>query len=322
MKNLNNNNFINPYFSMLMTNMNFPENYINNQFKNPYLGLVSQNYFHNQLLLTPDSNNFLISSKLNDFKQNQEETSKCTDRETLEKSEKNSILEKSENREISSDNYVLSNPNNIIFDQPKNINNYGCINPSNYNLNLTNSQTNFELALKIIQETNNLNNVAMINEYFRNALFSISASNPIQNINFLNNINNMNNNYNINFLKNNISNIQNLNLLYNLNNFNTNLNNLNTISETEKSEEKYFVCMSEGCGKKFEYKWILEKHLALSHTGLKYFKCTSDNCNKAYKSRENLNLHIKNKHLGVKPYTCKFCNSKFSHRNGNYFIFL
>lgn len=92
------------------------------------------------------------------------------------------------------------------------------------------------------------------------------------------------------------------------------------ISRNRKSKhEKNFICTYEGCGKGFDYKWILERHTN-SHFPFKLFKCEVKNCNKAYKSKENLNLHFRNKHLGEKPYQCRFCSSRFSHRNGNFFI--
>lgn len=50
---------------------------------------------------------------------------------------------------------------------------------------------------------------------------------------------------------------------------------------------------------------------------IKSFPCTFEKCDKIYKSKENLTLHYKNIHLKEKPYSCKFCNSIFSHRNGN-----
>jgi len=79
--------------------------------------------------------------------------------------------------------------------------------------------------------------------------------------------------------------------------------------------QKSFICAFEGCGKKFDYKWIHDRHIN-SHFCFKLHKCDYEGCDKAYKSRENLNLHIKNKHLGEKPYQCRYCNSRFSHRNG------
>ncbi len=95
--------------------------------------------------------------------------------------------------------------------------------------------------------------------------------------------------------------------------------NLNELSENintyPKEDKKQFVCPNDDCKKKFDYKWILDRHIN-SHFCFKLFKCEYENCNKTYKSKENLTLHIKNKHLGEKPYKCRFCDSRFSHRNG------
>ena len=88
--------------------------------------------------------------------------------------------------------------------------------------------------------------------------------------------------------------------------------------EEEKSNvdnNKGFKCTYDNCGKSFEYRWILERHMN-SHFCFKLYKCDYENCSKAYKSKENLNLHVKNQHLGQKPYQCRFCTSRFSHRNG------
>jgi hypothetical protein len=82
-----------------------------------------------------------------------------------------------------------------------------------------------------------------------------------------------------------------------------------------KKRSKGFMCKFENCGKCFEYKWILERHIN-SHFCFKMFKCEYDDCDKAYKSKENLTLHVKNKHLGIKPYQCGYCKLQFSHRNG------
>jgi len=79
--------------------------------------------------------------------------------------------------------------------------------------------------------------------------------------------------------------------------------------------QKSFICAFENCGKRFDYKWILDRHIN-SHFCFKLHKCEYAGCEKAYKSRENLNLHIRNKHLGEKPYQCRYCISRFSHRNG------
>jgi len=49
----------------------------------------------------------------------------------------------------------------------------------------------------------------------------------------------------------------------------------------------------------------------------KIMTCHFFPCMKTFKSRENLDLHILNIHLKIKPFKCKFCERKFSHRNGS-----
>jgi uncharacterized Zn-finger protein len=93
-----------------------------------------------------------------------------------------------------------------------------------------------------------------------------------------------------------------------------NIMNMDPVAKMNK-ENKIFVCSFDGCGKSFDYKWILDRHIN-SHFCFKLYKCEYEGCHKAYKSKENLNLHIKNKHLGEKPYQCRYCISRFSHRNG------
>jgi hypothetical protein len=88
--------------------------------------------------------------------------------------------------------------------------------------------------------------------------------------------------------------------------------------EMRAIRKKIFSCNFDNCLKSFDQKWILDRHIT-SHFPFRHFKCEYEDCSKAYKSKENLLLHQKNKHLGVKPYKCRFCDSKFSHRNGIFF---
>ncbi len=80
--------------------------------------------------------------------------------------------------------------------------------------------------------------------------------------------------------------------------------------------KKIFLCPHNDCGKAYSLERVLQMHLK-THTEKKFYKCHYMNCDKSYKSKENLNLHIKNKHLGMKPYKCSYCDSNFTHRNGN-----
>jgi hypothetical protein len=87
---------------------------------------------------------------------------------------------------------------------------------------------------------------------------------------------------------------------------------------TSKEPTPMYRCTFQDCNKSFGYKWALDKHIRTHYFCPKVFKCEYEGCAKTYKSRENLKLHIKNKHLGIKPYECKFCNLRFSHRNGKF----
>lgn len=97
--------------------------------------------------------------------------------------------------------------------------------------------------------------------------------------------------------------------------------NLNSIFKVSRGN--VFECKEEKCGKTFSRHLLLEKHYR-SHKCqnsstkeiTKEFKCNFNGCVKTYKSKENLVLHFKNIHENMKPYSCKFCDSRFSHRNG------
>lgn len=89
----------------------------------------------------------------------------------------------------------------------------------------------------------------------------------------------------------------------------------NKQQKPKTTKAKSFDCTFDNCNKKFEYKWVLDRHIN-SHFCFKLFKCNYGVCNKAYKSKENLDLHYKNKHLGEKPFKCSYCPCSFSHRNG------
>lgn len=169
----------------------------------------------------------------------------------------------------------------------------------------------------------------------------------------LNNSNNFNNNQNSDNLNNkdqakHIFLIEKTNKHYRNSQFNE--NSYNTITDDEKEVElkkeesinsnnsssngtnnnliKSFKCYYQNCEKVYKTKKCLKVHIK-SHLLLNNFQCQYEGCNKIYKSRENLNLHIKNIHNLEKPYKCSYCDSKFSHRNGNilfkflqFFIFL
>jgi hypothetical protein len=89
---------------------------------------------------------------------------------------------------------------------------------------------------------------------------------------------------------------------------------INNKIERDELALKYTCCF-KGCNKHFGSKWVLDRHHN-THFVFKFYRCEVANCNKAYKSKENYQIHYKNKHLSEKPFSCKFCDIKFSHRNG------
>ncbi|XP_078027307.1 uncharacterized protein LOC144464387 [Epinephelus lanceolatus] len=69
------------------------------------------------------------------------------------------------------------------------------------------------------------------------------------------------------------------------------------------------------CGKVFEYKSKLQRHLN-SHTGEKPFSCKT--CGKRFSVKSELKRHCR-VHTGEKPHTCHVCGRAFGH-NGNLLV--
>ncbi|XP_078027310.1 uncharacterized protein LOC144464392 [Epinephelus lanceolatus] len=69
------------------------------------------------------------------------------------------------------------------------------------------------------------------------------------------------------------------------------------------------------CGKVFEYKSNLQRHLN-SHTGEKPFSCKT--CGKRFSVKSELKRHFR-VHTGEKPHTCHVCGRAFGH-NGNLLV--
>ena len=94
-----------------------------------------------------------------------------------------------------------------------------------------------------------------------------------------------------------------------------------TLSSNEKHQCKHsgnlpFEC--DQCGKKFDYKPSLKRHVLLFHnaanrftanTSQKRYKC--DLCNRKFTHKNTLKDHY-NIHTGEKPYSCDLCDMKFS----------
>lgn len=105
---------------------------------------------------------------------------------------------------------------------------------------------------------------------------------------------------------------QRLNNHYNFSYNNSNQNFLT--SENEMTLNKY-ICHFPDCYREYKSKYNLRTHIK-THEGAVQHVCLYAGCNKSYKIKENLDLHYKNYHLKEKPFMCRFCEKKFSHRNG------
>ena len=84
----------------------------------------------------------------------------------------------------------------------------------------------------------------------------------------------------------------------------------------DKAQTKDETTTASPCSVKNAVASKLGEEASVEIKKVKSFKCIETNCIKEYKSKENLTLHFKNVHLKQKPYQCSFCNSVFSHRNG------
>lgn len=69
-----------------------------------------------------------------------------------------------------------------------------------------------------------------------------------------------------------------------------------------------YCCMFPGCGKTYNTKFNLKRHVDSKHLKLKTFRC--DVCSHEFSSKQNLVEH-RYLHTGSTPFTCTLCPLKF-----------
>ncbi|RHZ28253.1 hypothetical protein DYB37_007420 [Aphanomyces astaci] len=76
-------------------------------------------------------------------------------------------------------------------------------------------------------------------------------------------------------------------------------------------QERRFVCLAPGCGKRFNRKFTLKEHTK-THTGARPYACDYDGCMASFSTSGNLSRH-KFTHTGEKPFGCSFelCYKRF-----------
>ncbi|KAL5283181.1 sptf-3 family protein [Megaselia abdita] len=84
-----------------------------------------------------------------------------------------------------------------------------------------------------------------------------------------------------------------------------------TIRTTPKGKpKKEFICVSEGCGKKYSKASHLRDHSRV-HTGERPFLCSWLGCNRSFTRSDELQRHFRT-HTGERNYPCVKCFKKFS----------
>jgi hypothetical protein len=88
------------------------------------------------------------------------------------------------------------------------------------------------------------------------------------------------------------------------------------IGKKSNNHEKEFACDHENCGKTFQFKSELNRHLIV-HKENRSYACTQKDCKKSFKRRDALENH-KRLHSGITPYQCHHqdCKKKFPTQAG------
>ena len=69
-----------------------------------------------------------------------------------------------------------------------------------------------------------------------------------------------------------------------------------------------YCCSAPNCGKIYNTRFNLKRHIDVTHLKKKKFKCST--CHNFFASHQSLREH-ENLHSGARPFVCSFCNSSF-----------
>merc|ERR1719341_2392737 len=90
----------------------------------------------------------------------------------------------------------------------------------------------------------------------------------------------------------------------------------NVSEELQFRKVKPYICKEPCCGKKFERRKNLNKHISSMHFNKRSHPCKEPGCEKGFVGRGDLNRHIRTVHFKERPHHCKEpgCDKKFGIR--------
>ncbi|KAL4155071.1 hypothetical protein PRNP1_007185 [Phytophthora ramorum] len=91
------------------------------------------------------------------------------------------------------------------------------------------------------------------------------------------------------------------------------------VSSKDKWQQKRHVCETADCGKSFDSKWALIRHIRV-HTGEKPFPCTYPSCDKSFAEKSAMTRHLQT-HSRDKPYKCTYADCPKSFKGKDYLEF-
>ncbi|KAE9342958.1 hypothetical protein PF008_g9919 [Phytophthora fragariae] len=92
-----------------------------------------------------------------------------------------------------------------------------------------------------------------------------------------------------------------------------------SVSSRDKWQQKRHVCNTPDCGKSFDSKWALIRHIRV-HTGEKPFPCTFPSCDKSFAEKSAMTRHLQT-HSRDKPYKCTYADCTKSFKGKDYLEF-